>query len=254
MLISFYEEFPTRENLQKLRLCAFPTKLYLAARSLEGFKRVKAEALAIKEDLQDVIYWPVLQKREGYWLSPWSERTALLRVIEEIEREGNLGIMWDAEVPRGSLYPRMDFVANYRLIRRFFKTAPQKGIRIFASELYLGRWAEGLLKMAELSFDPRTYDNWKILMLYSSIFGDKWGSVSQFIIRVGNMGVRRYGERFILALGVIATGVGGNEPLLSPEELRRDLQSACSSGIREAIVFRLGGLDTAYLKAMEGFV
>lgn len=253
MLISFYEEFPTEENLQKLVLCDFPTKLYLAAHSLEEFKGIRARALKIKDDILDVIYWPLLRKGEGYWLSPWSDRAALLRVTEEIEQEGNLGVMWDAEVPRRNLRPRIDLLANYRLIRRFFRTAPKRGIRIFVSELYLGRWAGGLLKMAGLSFDPRTYRNWKILMLYSSMFGSKWGSIPEFIRGVGEMGVRKYGERFIIALGVIATGVGGNEPLLSPQDLRRDLESVSSSGVREAIVFRLGGLDAAYLRAVEAF-
>ena len=253
MLISFYEEFPTEENLQKLRWCDFPTKLYLAAYSLEEFKRVREMALEAKGDIEEVIYWPLLEKSEGYWLSPWSDRTALLRVIQEIEREGDLGVMWDAEVPRGNIRPKLDFFGNYQLIGRFFKNAHKAGIRIFVSELYLGRWAEGVLQAARLSFDPRRYGNWKILMLYSSIFGEKWRSIPQLIEGVGEMGVRTYGERFILALGVIAKGVGGDEPLLSPQDLERDLESASSSRVREVVIFRLGGLNRAYAEVVRTF-
>ncbi len=32
MLISFFEEFPTKENLNKVKLIKFPTKLYIAAK------------------------------------------------------------------------------------------------------------------------------------------------------------------------------------------------------------------------------
>ncbi len=251
MLISFYEEFPTEDNLRKLRLCDFPTKLYLAAHSLEEFRRIRRKVLRIKGDIEEVIYWPLLDKREGYWLSPWSDRAALLRILGEIEQEGRLGVMWDAEVPKRNICPSVDFFGNSRLIRQFFKNAPKREIRIFVSELYLGTWAEWILQAAGLSFDPRRYGNWKILMLYSSMFGHKWGCIERFIEEVGEMGVRRYGESFILALGVIATGVGGHEPLLSPEELERDLEAALSSGVSEAIIFRLGGLGRDYRRAIE---
>lgn len=254
MLISFYEEFPTDRNLQKLGLFDFRTKLYLAAHSLDEFKKLREKALALRRDIQEIVYWPLLDRREGYWLSPWSSRSALERVVGEVKKEGNIGMMWDAEVPVRNLSLTPDFFGNRRLISRFFKHASKVGIRIYVSELFLGRWTEGILKTVGLSFDPRRYGNWKILMLYSSIFRDKWGTDSRVIREQGSKGVRRYGDKFILGLGVIATGVGGNEPLLSPNELATDLESASLSGVREVVIFRLGGLTRAYLEVMERFV
>ena len=37
MKISFYEEFPTKENLDKISLIDFPTKLITAAKNLKEF-------------------------------------------------------------------------------------------------------------------------------------------------------------------------------------------------------------------------
>lgn len=37
MKVEFYEEFPTRENLEKLKLIKFKTRLFIAAKSLAEF-------------------------------------------------------------------------------------------------------------------------------------------------------------------------------------------------------------------------
>ena len=41
MQISFFEEFPQIENLAKIKLIKFPTKLYLAAENLSEFEQIK---------------------------------------------------------------------------------------------------------------------------------------------------------------------------------------------------------------------
>ncbi len=70
MIISFFEEFPTKENLGKLKLVTWQTKLYVAAKSVKDFNRIRS---TIKnKHIKEVIYWPVLEKEEGYWISPFS--------------------------------------------------------------------------------------------------------------------------------------------------------------------------------------
>ena len=44
MKIDFFEEFPTKENLEKLKLIKFPSKIFIAAESLEEFKKAEKTA------------------------------------------------------------------------------------------------------------------------------------------------------------------------------------------------------------------
>ena len=72
MQISFFEEFPTKKNLAKIRYVPFPTKLYLAAHSLKEFESIKVPSI-----VKEKIYWPILKREEGYWFSPFSKREAM---------------------------------------------------------------------------------------------------------------------------------------------------------------------------------
>mgnify|MGYP001588836880 FL=1 len=94
MQICFFEEFPTKENLAKIKYVSFPTKLYLAAKSLEEFENIKISSPHVKEK----IYWPILDKKEGYWFSPFSKRKALERIFAELKGK-NISVMIDSELP-----------------------------------------------------------------------------------------------------------------------------------------------------------
>src|SRR3989344_2037979 len=95
MQVSFFEEFPTKSNLEKLKLVSWPTKVYLAARSLEEFNKLKKK---IKYKNKEFVYWPVLDKKEGYWISLFSRRKALLRIFKEL-KDKNTPVMLDLELP-----------------------------------------------------------------------------------------------------------------------------------------------------------
>lgn len=64
----------------------------------------------------------------------------------------------------------------------------------------------------------------------------------------------KYKEKFIPAFGVIATGISGGEPILSPEKLKNDLEIAMNNNVKEVIIFRLGGLNRKYLKVFNKFI
>ncbi len=68
MQLNFYEEFPNQENLKKLELIDFPVKLVVAAPTLKRFLQVKKKIFSNKY-VKEVIYWPILSKEEGYWMS-----------------------------------------------------------------------------------------------------------------------------------------------------------------------------------------
>ena len=98
MLISFFEEFPNRRSLDKLKLIDFKIKLYLAAKSYKKFNYITSK---IKNKyIKEFIYWPILKQEEGYWISPFSKERGLTRIFNE---DIHSKIMIDCELPRNKL-------------------------------------------------------------------------------------------------------------------------------------------------------
>ena len=125
MLISFFEEFPTEKDLAKLDLIKWKTKLYLAAPGLALFKQLQQKLLK-RENVLETIYWPVLKKKEGYWISPFSQRKALQRVFSELKKQV-VPVMLDLELPttqHPSLFCTefLHFSANKKMISEFINS------------------------------------------------------------------------------------------------------------------------------------
>src|SRR3989344_139078 len=197
MIISFFEEFATKENLSKINLINFKSKIYLAAKDVKTFSSLREKILKQNKKIQDVVWWPVLEKKEGYWISPWSKREAILRIIKEIN-----------------------------------------------SKKFLDYW----LRFSGISFSAK-YNHHIIKMVYSSLYGtiDK-----KYLYKVVNHNKKIYKDKFILSLGIIAGGLG-DEGLISPKELRKCLDIAKISDLKEVVLFRLGGLNRRYLDIIYDF-
>lgn len=260
MKISFYEEFPTKESLDKIILINFPTKLIVAAKSLEEFNSTKNRIIGYKNDnIKEVIYWPILDKKEGYWFSAFAKNSALKRIINELRQNKNpLTIMWDAELP---ITPSLIFtqILNYfknrKIILDFFKNAEKYKIKIMTSEYPLeSKFLRNLLfSLFLISFDTKKYKNKKIAMLYTS-FLKNHPDIESFLERQISIGKKAFGNDFMVALGTIAAGISGNEPILKPEELDRDLRVAKNKGINDVVIFRLGGLNKIYLNVIKKYI
>lgn len=244
MRISFFEEFPTKENLEKLKLIDFPTKLYIASRSISEFKHIKINSRFVKEK----VYWPLLSREDGYWLSPWAKRAALSRVIEEAKKN-NIDVLWDAEYPSINkmllLTQAYRFFSNKALIQNFITN--YKGKVYTAEYLFEKGLLKHFLRFCALRFDPNLYGNTAIKMMYSSMHSFS----KDFKKNTIRDGINDYGRKFAVGLGVIAKGIKGSEPLLAPEQLEEDL-SLCKN-VNEVIIFRLGGLNKDYIKAIKKF-
>ena len=245
MQISFFEEFPTKENLAKIKYVSFPTKLYLAAHSLEEFQRLKIPSSQVKEKM----YWPILKRKEGYWLSPFSQRKALHRVLQEI-KQSSVPILWDAELPTHTnplLYITQApfFLRNRTEIRDFI--AQRKNIST-AEYFPSSRLSERILYTLGLSF--KTKSHFPIKMVYSSMhdFGES------FLRREIKQAKKRFGKRLHIGLGTLTHGILGNEPVISLKILERDLRICKELGIEEVILFRLGGMNKEYQKVLERFI
>jgi hypothetical protein len=261
MKINFYEEFPKKENLDKIKLINFPTNLIITSKSINEFKSIKNKIKNYKnKKISDVIYWPNLDEKEGYWFSAFSKHSALKRTINELKNNNkNLTIMWDAELPmlRKSLFftQLLNYFKNKKLINEFFSNAKNYNIEILTSEYPLENkfFRKILSKLFIVSFDSNIYNNKKIAMLYTSFF-KKHKNIEKYLENQIITGKKLYKNNFMVALGCIAPGILGNEPLLNPRELERDLRIMKKNNIKEVVIFRLGGLNKEYIKTIKKFL
>jgi len=245
MIISFFEEYPTALNLQKLRSVSWPTKLYIAAKSVTEFEKIISTIKNKK--VTELVYWPILEKNEGYWISPFSERKALQRIFAELNGK-NISVMLDLELPLTRnpmllLTQFFSFYVNRARIRNF--------IQDYRGKTYLAEYhPQGTRKEQVLQFLGLHYTNPKayvIKMMYHSMY-----HISEEVVRRDfRQGVQAWGDHFIAGLGTIATGVLENEPILSEEQLRSDLRLAREAGVKEVVVFRLGGLNELFVKVFS---
>ncbi len=248
MLISFFEEFPTSENLAKLDLVTWKTKVYLAAPGLTAFKSLQQQTTQ-KKNILETIYWPVLKKKEGYWISPFSQRKALQNIFDELKKEV-VPVMLDLELPttqNASLFCTefLHFNANKNAISEF--------INSYYGEIYLAEYYPFDEKSRKkLEWAGLHYQNPKvkvIKMFYHSLHS----FTDDFLKEHFQRGQSELGRKYLPALGTIAIGVQGNEPILSLEKLKQDLMTAREQKIKEVIIFRLGGLTKEYARLLARF-
>lgn len=249
MRISFFEEFPLPENLAKLRFVTWKTKLYLACPSVTAFTQLEQSLEPHKKQIGELVYWPVLKKKEGYWISPFSRQKALQRIFQELQKEV-VPVLLDLELPTSqnvALFGTefLHFAANKQLIQKF--------IASYYGEIYLAEYSLGeeknekLLEWLGLHFQNKNV--YVVKMLYHSMHA----FTEAFLRHHLEQGRKTFGKRYIPAFGTIATGIQGNEPCLSLEQLKKDLAIAREQKMKEVIIFRLGGLTKEYAHLLARF-
>jgi len=239
MRINFFEEFPSEEILALTGYMESGALLYIAAPGMERFK-AWVEIAKRYNDAIRVAYWPVLRRRDGYWFSPFANIEAMQKSCQEIKKEGkDLKILWDAEIP--ILRPGLilkgipKFKRNKRLMLDMAEELSRVGVRIHTAEY---PWPRGIMSLVgKIAAHPSKVEK-RIGMYYSSLIKARdphiWFSIYQEWIEKGNP--------WGVALGLIDTGILGMERLLSPDELRHDLELARQYGFEEVTIFRLSGL------------
>ena len=163
MQISFFEEFPNKENLDKLKYIKWPCKLYVAAKSIKSFLKIQSKILQTNKFVKEVIYWPTLNIDDGYWVSPWTKRSALKKLFEEILKENSknkkkVSIMLDFEPPkkRWQVISRgLEYFGNRKIIEKFLLKAKKEKIKIYNTEMsHLPKWL--VLKLG-LGYERKKY-------------------------------------------------------------------------------------------------
>ncbi len=245
MLISFFEEFPTEDTLAKLKFVSWPTKLYVAANNVQQFRAVTS-AVRHDKNLLEAVYWPILKRKEGYWVSPFSKQSALRHLFEELENK-KIPVMLDLELPTTQnpwlyLTELFHFNQDKKLIHSFVCNHP--------GETYLCEYSSSGKNLQRLGLHYSSKKSKVMKMMYHSVHYYSEEKLRSELQR----GLKEFGENYIVGYGTIALGVGGNEPILSPQQLEKDLQTAQEVGVKEVVLFRLGGLNKKYVKVMEKFV
>ncbi|MEK6939092.1 MAG: hypothetical protein AABX31_00035 [Nanoarchaeota archaeon] len=245
MLISFFEEFPTEETLAKLKLVSWPTKLYVAANTLQQFRAVTS-VIRHNKHLLEAVYWLILKKREGYWISPFSTQSALQQLFDELEHK-KIPVMLDLELPTTQnpllyLTELLNFKKDKKMIHSFICNHP--------GEIYLCEYSAPEKNLQRLGLHYVSKKSKVMKMMYHSVHYFSQEKLQYEL----QQGIQKYGDRYIVGYGTIAVGVGGNEPLLSPEQLEKDLRIAQEVGVKEVVLFRLGGLNKKYVEVIEKFV
>jgi len=242
MKIEFYEEFPNEENLSKLKLVKFPTKIFIASKSIKEFKKYESLARKYKKDL-DIAYWPVV--KNSYWISPFANKKDLIELFTELDKIKN-PLLIDLELPlksRWKMYFKniFSFRKNKKLIKNFLEKNKE---RVTTAE-YSFAFISNFMKLLGLNYN---IDYERSIMWYSSMMKLK---VNKIIKR--NLNKISNKDNYSISLGTIAIGILGNEPILSPKNLEKDLEFVKNKGFKKVVIFRLGGLNKKYMDVLNKF-
>ena len=243
MKIEFYEEFPGEKDLSKLKNLKFPTKIFIAAKLIKEFKKYESIAKKYKKDLE-VAYWPIV--KNSYWISPFANRKDLLELFDELNTIKN-PLLIDLELPlakRWQMYFKniFSFKKNKFLIKSFLE---QNKNRITTAE-YPFAFVSKIMKFFGLNYDIE-YE--RSVMWYSSMMKKGINNVIK-----KNLQKIKDKSNYSISLGTIAIGILGNEPILSPENLEKDLNFVKEIGFEKIVIFRLEGLNKKYLDIINKFL
>lgn len=221
----------------------FPTRLFVATDSVEKFQKLEKEIKRINKKIE-IAYWPII--KNSYWISPFSNKNDLIELFNELEKIKN-DLLIDLELPLAKnwrLYFKniFHFLKNKKLIGNFLM---ENKDRITTAE-YIRSPFDWKTKFLGLDYN---FQMEKSLMFYSSTINKKTAKIwKDMILQIKNK------KDYSISLGTIATGILGNEPILSPENLEKDLKFVRNSGFKKVIIFRLGGLNKEYIKVLNKFI
>ena len=247
MRFTLYEEYPTEENLARLSHIDFPVNLALAANSIDEFSELREK---VNGSVNKTHYWPLLTREEGYWPNPFAKKEALERIINEInDHKDELKVVWDAEL---GFQRKFNFFYNRQLIQDFLKNR-NKNISVVTVE------APALaFEFLGLGFNSHEYNTEKNIMLYTSmrryLKHEIPPSVSEaFFRRRVRKNLERYGDKFSVSIGCLATGKLGNEPILTLDEFAHDIDVLKQESVENVYVFRLEGVTKEHSRIMKSY-
>ena len=243
MKIEFYEEFPNENNLKKLRLVKFKTRLFIAAKSLKEFKKFEKQVNQLKKDVE-VAYWPIV--KNSYWISPFSNPKDLKELFNELEKIKN-HLLIDLELPlrkRWKMYFKNIF--NFRRNKIEIKNFLERNKNRITTAEYPFTIVSKTMKFLGLNYNVHTE---KSIMWYSSMMSK---SINEKIKK--NIKNLENKKDYSISLGTLAVGILGNEPRITPKNLEKDFRFAKKAGFDKVIIFRLEGINKRYMDVINKFI
>jgi hypothetical protein len=242
--IGLYEEFPAPWRLERLKYIDFPVTLAVAAPSRSIFLKLRDTITRQYPQVREVLFWPLLTAREGYYPGTWSDAGAIQRVAGEAQ---DLPVLWDLEMPPGLKHPSIrSWPQNREWMDQWLRSRTEP-VHIWRSHASMGL-DPLFLRLVGMHFDPLDYPQVSLhLDLYNTGDGRPAGQMAQIM----RCGVERYGARFIPALGVLNDGAGRPEEFVPPPTLRRDLQLARTAGVSELWLFGVNGLNDEVVQMLR---
>jgi hypothetical protein len=238
------EEEPNLQNLEPASLVRFAATVFLAAPNRAAFERAR-----------DLLHQSNSNLRAGWWVQP--ARSLMISAFADADElnaarselhamPAGQPVLLDLEVP---------FWDPKRLVHRpsdLRRTAGAFALLVATvqrhHELWTAEWPPPgvdwptCLRLTMPSASERVY------MLYSTMMPRWW----QYLL------ARRLQRRFrsepgIVGIGTLAPGIAGGDPVLTPEQLRRDLWQALQIGARGVVAYRLAGLTPEHAAVFEEF-
>lgn len=253
MRISFFEEYPAEDSLSKLKMVPFKTDIYIASRNVVSFLRLSKRIKGEFRNVGQVVYWPVLDLSEGYWISAFSKKEAIKRITRELQgTKENFPVLWDAEVPTLNKMLFITQIFNLVSTRKLIQGAIKNGIGnhpVIVAELPRHGIKCLLANLAGVSFPFTSYH--RLDMLYTSLLKVK--NKTTYIQGTIRESQNRH-KKYSVGLGLIGRGVEDSiTPLIPPEQLERDLRITQHEGVEEVVLYRLGGLNQTYLTVIKKY-
>ncbi len=250
--IIFWVEFPEELNWVKVEKLLSKVDLniciYLAVKSRKQFEELEKEIKRFKH-IKDIGVWPVLEKEKGYWFSGQTTKED----IDRLREYSGLKIKIDLEAPfkGGYNHFKMIWYSFIRMSRKAENSeyleetidwlCKNSEVELIANEFPFPK----VMKRAGVYIDVRKYPNLdKNIMSYTSMAG---ALMRPFWKRVKNRMLKRakkkYGDKLMTSVGLIGTGILGNEPVYkNPSQLKEDLNDVSKLGIKKVAIYSLEGV------------
>ena len=258
MRVDFFEEYPSAENMVRARDISWASTIYLAAPSLEKYVDASTTLASINPLLESA-YWPTL--KHSYWISPFADTEDLFQLRRELRSYNGprLKVLLDLELP---LLKKILFIKNAPYFfgnkRILASILAMHDSFDFATAEYplLSQFSEKAKRWLGVAFDE--HKHMRIPMCYSSMIRqyDKYipGDALSLIKKKLQQLLADERSRMMVGIGALATGALENEAVITPEHLREDLTFVREGGFPGCVIFRLGGLQDAYLRVIKEFV
>jgi hypothetical protein len=240
-VIAFCEEYPTEESLAPARLITAPAIVFLAAERRDAFDRARDRLAAINPRL-GAGWW--LVPHESRALSAFCDPLEVAPLADAVATMAPGIVLLDLELPvwnpRRLLRDPRHLADGRRAVDVLFRVA------LARHEVWTAEWPP---------WAPATVRRWlrlclpqartRVYMLYSSMLPPVWRR-----LLIGRLRRRLSSSGSAIGVGALATGVAGNEPLLSPSAFAADLDEAAALGVPIVLVYRLAGLDERHVPAL----